>query len=337
MIPSERVTNIDMMEFVDRAFVSGRRKIKLSSGDALDSELLLVFGPNQLNNSMYRKSWLNEIGQVAVEPTLQVIGHSNIFAIGDINDVEENKQGYLAQLQGTVAAKNINKLISSSNKMRLSRYKRNKKTTLMVALGRKNGASNLGKMTAGASTTSRLKGKDLFVKVTWDLYNQTDGLLPENTTNWQEFVFDGVTAGAATPRTPQQVANQNVNVVPPFGGGEEMPRAARGQILSYGRNIMEYDEIHQDAEASEMQLLEEEREFAEREMRRRRRKKKKRPDGEGRPRKPRGGEDGHREPRDRPVHKKKKKRPPNGNGDVPRRRRQDKQANRLSMLALEIL
>lgn len=342
-----------MNEFMDRAYVAGRRKIRLSSGDTLDSDLLLVFGPNQLSNNMYRKSWLNEIGQVSVEPTLQVVGHSNIFAIGDINDVEENKQGYLAQLQGTMAAKNINKLISSPNTHSLSKYKRNKKTTLMVALGRKNGASNFGKMSAGASTTSRLKGKDLFVKDTWDLYNQVDGLLPENTTNWEEFVFDGVTPHEGLPQVFQPQGNAIMNS-PVLGGMQEEDglRPQRGPIVSYGRNITEFDEIHKDADASERQLLEEEKEFAEREreQRRRRRRKKRRegeggrrPEGEGgrspRPR-PRGGDEMHREPRDprdprdRPVGKKKKKRPPNG--EPPRRRRQEK-GSRLSMLALEIL
>ena len=34
-----------------------------------------------------------------VEPDLRVVGFPNIFALGDINDVKEEKLGYLATLQ----------------------------------------------------------------------------------------------------------------------------------------------------------------------------------------------------------------------------------------------
>lgn len=42
--------------------------------------------------------------------TLQVLGHSNIFAVGDATDVKETKLGYLASAQGQLVAKNIQAL-----------------------------------------------------------------------------------------------------------------------------------------------------------------------------------------------------------------------------------
>ncbi|PRW60282.1 NADH dehydrogenase [Chlorella sorokiniana] len=54
-------------------------------------------GPGQLSGS----------GAVAVEPTLQVVGWRNVFAVGDCNTVKEEKTAALAGVAAKVAAQNI--------------------------------------------------------------------------------------------------------------------------------------------------------------------------------------------------------------------------------------
>lgn len=332
VIPGERVTNLDMNEFVDRPFVSGFRKIKLSSGNSFDADLVIAFGVKSLSSEIYRKSWLNEIGQITVEETLQVKGHPNVFGIGDINDVEENKQGYLAQMQGIIAAKNINRLISNSQSSKLTRYKKSKKTTLMVALGRKNGASNFGKMSAGASVTSRLKGKDLFTRATWELYNQSDALLPEDIVNWQDYVLDDLKlAKPIQQQIPIQQQEQHANSpMPTF--------RPRNQISSYGRNITDFDQIHLDANANDAQLIEEENQYLERERRKRKKKKKRPVEDRGRDRQ-NGGSFAEHTPqlRPRPDDKDRDKRQRRRKNPDLNRRKKRQEASRLSMLARELL
>ncbi|KAI3879008.1 hypothetical protein MKW92_046032, partial [Papaver armeniacum] len=42
-----------------------------------------------------------------VDEHLRVKGHKNVFAIGDITDIPEMKQGYLAQNHAVLVAKNV--------------------------------------------------------------------------------------------------------------------------------------------------------------------------------------------------------------------------------------
>lgn len=176
-------------------------------------------------------------------------------------------------MQGEVAAKNINKLLTNPNTRRLNKYKPSRKTTLMVAMGKKNGASNLGRISAGASVTGRLKGNDLFVKQTWGIYNQSDGLLPENIRNWKEHVSDGITKKKTEAENNEENFLHNNTEI----NEDEILPEARSPIISYGRNIIDFDEIHKDLNASDTQLLEEENayELEEEQMRVRHRKKKK--------------------------------------------------------------
>ena len=44
--------------------------------------------------------------------TLQVIGHSNVFAVGDATDVKETKLGYLASMEGQLVGGNMKALLA---------------------------------------------------------------------------------------------------------------------------------------------------------------------------------------------------------------------------------
>ena len=43
---------------------------------------------------------VNEVGALCVDEYLRVKGHDDIYAIGDVNDVAEEKMAYTAKLQG---------------------------------------------------------------------------------------------------------------------------------------------------------------------------------------------------------------------------------------------
>ncbi|KAI8474505.1 MAG: type-II NADH dehydrogenase [Monoraphidium minutum] len=56
---------------------------------------------------------LDAAGRIKVGPTLQVVGHPRLFALGDAADVPEEKLAYLAQLHAPVAASNIASLAAA--------------------------------------------------------------------------------------------------------------------------------------------------------------------------------------------------------------------------------
>ncbi len=85
--------------------------VNLVSGQTLDADAVLVStragAPKWLANTGLV---LDAAGFVAIEPTLQAIGHENIFAVGDCATMIEHpreKSGVFAVRQGPVVARNI--------------------------------------------------------------------------------------------------------------------------------------------------------------------------------------------------------------------------------------
>ncbi|KAL0303658.1 UNVERIFIED_CONTAM: Ferroptosis suppressor protein 1 [Sesamum radiatum] len=108
------------------------------------------------------KDCLDDRGRLKVDATLRVKGHGNIFAIGDITDVPELKQGYLAQAHAMLTAKNLKKLIRGQNSKKLSTYKPASDVAI-VSLGRREGIAQFMCLTVGGRLPGIMKSKDLFV------------------------------------------------------------------------------------------------------------------------------------------------------------------------------
>ncbi|KAJ0965619.1 hypothetical protein J5N97_026757 [Dioscorea zingiberensis] len=111
------------------------------------------------------KDCLNKKGNLMVDENLRVRGHKNIFAIGDITDVPEIKQGYLAQMHASVVAKNLKLLIKGAKESKLSKYKP-ASAIAIVNLGRKEGVAQLPFVTMIGCIPGIMKSKDLFVGTT---------------------------------------------------------------------------------------------------------------------------------------------------------------------------
>uniref|UniRef100_A0A7N0TLU3 FAD/NAD(P)-binding domain-containing protein n=1 Tax=Kalanchoe fedtschenkoi TaxID=63787 RepID=A0A7N0TLU3_KALFE len=111
----------------------------------------------------FLKKSMDDKGRLAVDKHLRVTGHSNIFALGDITDIPEIKQGYLAKQHAAVAAKNLKKLIKGSDESVLSTYKANTSGLAVVSLGRKEGMAQFPFVSLIGCIPGILKSKDLFV------------------------------------------------------------------------------------------------------------------------------------------------------------------------------
>ncbi|WP_328687804.1 FAD-dependent oxidoreductase [Streptomyces phaeochromogenes] len=103
-----------------------------------------------------------ENGQVAVTDTLQVKGQSNVFSLGDITDVAEQKRASAAMLHSEVVAANIKALITGEGE--LTTYQPGP-PAILLPLGPGGGASQLpGQGVVGAEVTSQFKGTDMMTE-----------------------------------------------------------------------------------------------------------------------------------------------------------------------------
>lgn len=102
-------------------------------------------------------------GRIRVEPTMQVVGFDNVFAVGDVNDVAETKRAHTAMVQARVAAKNIKAMIQGQEPT--FRYMP-RPGRIILPLGPTGGASQIelpdgSHKVVGAHETAELKGHDL--------------------------------------------------------------------------------------------------------------------------------------------------------------------------------
>nr|XP_010927066.1 apoptosis-inducing factor homolog B [Elaeis guineensis] len=137
-----------------------------SSGEKIRADCHFVCVAKPLGSSWLQESVLKDSldrkGRVMVDENLRVRGHKNIFAIGDITDVPEIKQGFLAQKHAMVVVKNLKQLIKGAGDNKLVTYKPSSAMAI-VSLGRKEAVAQLPFMTAIGCLPGMIKSKDLFV------------------------------------------------------------------------------------------------------------------------------------------------------------------------------
>ncbi|CAH9148789.1 unnamed protein product [Cuscuta epithymum] len=139
---------------------------RLSGGETVvaDCHFLCAakpFGTSWLKDTDLRDSLDNQ-GKLMVDANLRVKGHNNIFAIGDIVDIKELKQGFIAQNHALLAAKNVKLLISGAKEQKLAKYKPGIKMAI-VSLGRRHAVMQVGCKTFSGRIPGKIKSEDLFV------------------------------------------------------------------------------------------------------------------------------------------------------------------------------
>lgn len=139
--------------------------VTLKSGKKIASDLLVYAVGSKLNTEFLPADWLDKgTGEVIVDgKTLQVVGHSNIFAVGDIAKAGTAKRGYFAGEDGKVVAKNVVQVLAGkapTNKIQ-------RMDMIAVNLGSKGGRVLLPFMTLGPWMTANMKSKKLFAEKFW--------------------------------------------------------------------------------------------------------------------------------------------------------------------------
>ncbi|KAL9235879.1 hypothetical protein vseg_010611 [Gypsophila vaccaria] len=129
-------------------------------------------GSSWLTDTILRGS-LDLQKRLVVDKNLRVKGFKNIFAIGDITNISELKQGYLAKRHAELVAKNVRLLFDGATENKLAAYKP-ARPIAFVSLGKKDAVAQVNCFTLSGCLPGFIKSGDLFVGKT----RKTYGLKP---------------------------------------------------------------------------------------------------------------------------------------------------------------
>ncbi|KAF2073244.1 hypothetical protein CYY_005441 [Polysphondylium violaceum] len=146
------------------------RKVYITEkGVEIESDLIFYCIGNTVNNQTLTTHFSNVIdqqGRIKVNKSLQVEGYSNIFAIGDVNNVPELKTSFNAGFHASVVAKNI-PLIEKSNDFKtpkLNEHNVAAQAMIGISFGKSDGLLQMPNgWVFGAFLMKMLKSKDLFL------------------------------------------------------------------------------------------------------------------------------------------------------------------------------
>ncbi|KAJ3182013.1 Apoptosis-inducing factor 2 [Geranomyces variabilis] len=165
---------VERAAFGDDAIHEGTRTIVTSKGVAVTSDLQYFLAGNSKVNSECAESLgpdvLDAAKQVKTLPTLQLVGHPHIFAVGDVTDRPGGKLAYLAFAHGAIAGNNIRKLVAG-DKGALQEYKPPASPAMIVTIGRNGGAAQLPFGVFGSWVSSTIKSKHLFLPKQYSTLN----------------------------------------------------------------------------------------------------------------------------------------------------------------------
>ncbi|KAF6169307.1 hypothetical protein GIB67_013737 [Kingdonia uniflora] len=137
-----------------------------SSGETIKADCHFLCTGKPTGSSWLKETMLGDKldsrGRLMVDEHLRVKGRTNVFAIGDITDTEELKQGYLAQKHALLVAKNIKLLMKGGDEQKMITYKPAAAMAL-VSLGRKEAVAQFPFTTIIGCIPGMIKSKDLFV------------------------------------------------------------------------------------------------------------------------------------------------------------------------------
>ncbi|KAL5976489.1 hypothetical protein ACLOJK_020822 [Asimina triloba] len=137
-----------------------------SKGETIAADCYFLCTGASLPGSLWLKETilkgsLDPRGRLVVDENLRVKGYQNIFAIGDITNVPEFKQGFYAQKHAAVTTKNIKLLIEGCTESKLAMYKPGPLIAL-ISLGRKEAVLRLPFLTVSGCIPGKIKSKALF-------------------------------------------------------------------------------------------------------------------------------------------------------------------------------
>ncbi|XP_072987056.1 uncharacterized protein [Typha latifolia] len=164
---SSKKVEVLLEQSIDLSSLSDTEKVYYTTaGEKISADCHFVcvgkpLGSSWLQQSIVKES-LDKKGRLMVDDKLRVKGQKKIFAIGDITNIPEIKQGYLAQKHALVVAKNLKLLMQGASESKLATYSPSYELAI-VSLGRKEAVAQFPFVTMIGCLPGIIKSKDLFV------------------------------------------------------------------------------------------------------------------------------------------------------------------------------
>ncbi|CAJ1979102.1 unnamed protein product [Sphenostylis stenocarpa] len=147
-------------------FTDGQKIYRTSNGETIEADCHFLCIGKPLSSAWLKetvlKNDLDSQGRIQVDEKLRVNGRGNIFAIGDITDIREIKQGFLAQQQAEVVVNNLKVIIQGAGECRMETYRAHSAIAI-VSLGRKDAVAQFPFLTIIGRIPGFIKSGDLFV------------------------------------------------------------------------------------------------------------------------------------------------------------------------------
>ncbi|CAK9175556.1 unnamed protein product [Ilex paraguariensis] len=155
----EQTVNLNNISDGSKTFIT-------SAGETIKADCHFVctgkpLGSAWLEGTVLKES-LDSFGRLKVDENMRVKGRKNIFAIGDITDIKEIKQGYFAQKHALVAAKNLKLLMTGGKETKMAIYEP-RSVKAIVSLGRQDAVAQFSFTTVIGLVPGFIKSRDLFV------------------------------------------------------------------------------------------------------------------------------------------------------------------------------
>ncbi|KAI9903732.1 hypothetical protein N3K66_000261 [Trichothecium roseum] len=141
--------------------------ITLSDGQTFETDLYLPAHGVQVNTSFVPKKFLDPEGSVRLDPSMRVTGTSNVWAIGDVGNLEPKQltvtDSQIIHLSSALHAALTMTTMTTGPGAAVSAYRPAGKTMVFVSLGRRHAAGQVGGWRLWGWVVSYVKGRRLFV------------------------------------------------------------------------------------------------------------------------------------------------------------------------------
>ncbi|KAF7823201.1 apoptosis-inducing factor-like protein A-like [Senna tora] len=159
--------DVKLEQRVDLNSISdGGKTFQTSVGDSIEADCHFLCTAKPLGTAWLKDTMLKDQvdgrGAIKVDDKLRVMGHNNIFAIGDITDIPEIKQGFFAHSHADVVVNNLKLLMKEGKENKMKTYKAGSAVAI-VSLGRKDAVAQLPFATVSGRFPGLIKSGDLFV------------------------------------------------------------------------------------------------------------------------------------------------------------------------------
>ncbi|RSL44774.1 hypothetical protein CEP54_014548 [Fusarium duplospermum] len=149
-----RATNVEQ--------TGGQQTISLSDRSAIQADVYLPLFGMKANSGFLPTTLLDDKGNLKLDGTLRVAGFENLWAAGDVSNLEP-KQLIFAERQALHLAMNLDAVLTGA-KERVLDLKPTVMPQLFVTIGQKKGTGQYSRFRVPGFIVSTVKGKTLFIE-----------------------------------------------------------------------------------------------------------------------------------------------------------------------------